>query len=181
MKLPKDIDYTKYEGSGGMSTKHWGPAYWMFMFTSVMGRYPVKIDWMNMDDVFIANQFKNTFYSMVTLLPCVFCRESLNFFISELPIDEYLVGRIEMMYWIYLIKDKVNKKLIRQETIMMKKQKEEISKTFYPGSTEYVQAMKNCIENSFKTVPTPNFQQVLDQYESLRAVCSKEAKKCVKI
>lgn len=167
--LPVNIDYTKYNGTEGMSTKHWGPAYWVFLFTSVMGSYPVKVDWDNNDHVIISKEFKNTITSLVYILPCIFCRESFNTYISELPIEPYLVGRIELMFWLYLIKNKVNTKLIRQERKALIKAMEEMSELDF----------EECVKNSFYTTKTPPFEEVLDHYESLRAVCSKDIKKCV--
>lgn len=179
MKLPDGIDYSKYNQTSGMSTKHWGPSYWMFLFSSVMGVYPIKVDWNNSDHIFLVNEFRSTILSLISILPCIFCRESLNFFVSELPIDKFLDGRIEMMYWLYLIKNKVNNKLIRQEKMMLVKQKQEISQMHYPGTNSYNEAIEKCYNDTFMTVPSPNFESVLDYYESLRAVCSKDAKKCI--
>lgn len=179
IKLPGGIDYKRYESTSGMSTKHWGPAYWMFLFTSVLGTYPVRVDWSNSDQVFVVNEFKKTIHALISILPCVFCRESLNFFIAELPLNDFLDSRMEMMYWLYLIKDKVNRKLLRQEDLVLQKQYREISRLYYPGSKEYLAAMQECNNSSFRTVPTPSFKEVLDYYESFRAECVTEAKKCV--
>lgn len=179
MQLPTGIDYTRYHGNGGMSTKHWGPSYWVFLFTSVMGTYPVKVDFKNKDHVFLSNEFKNTIMSLISILPCIFCRESLNLFVSELSIEPYLVGRIELMYWLYLIKHKVNTKLINQETEMLESQKADIEHMHPKGSRKYNNELVRCNSEAFRTIPTPPFEQVLNTYESLRAVCSNAAKKCV--
>jgi hypothetical protein len=48
------------------------------------------------------------------LLPCKFCRESYKKFTKELPIDDYLNSKKDLIFWIYSIKNKVNKKLADQ-------------------------------------------------------------------
>ena len=179
MKLPENIDYSQYNNTGGMSTKHWGPAYWMFLFSSVMGNYPFKIDETSKEHLELRTEYINTIKSLILILPCIFCRESLNGFVYELPMEPYSVGRIEMMYWLYLIKDKVNAKLIGQETHVFTKQQNEIAKLHSVDYQRYLHALNECKRNSFKTVETPPFKQVLDYYESLRASCSLEAKKCI--
>ena len=130
LELPKNIDYSKYESTSGMSTKHWGPSYWTFLFTAVMGTYPVKVDWDNKNDIELVSEFTSTIKSLVSILPCIFCRESLNGFFFELPIEPYTGSRVEMMYWVYLIKDKVNSKLIKQEKIILVKQAMEIKQKY---------------------------------------------------
>ena len=177
--LPEGIDYSKYHGGGGLSTKHWGPSYWTFLFTSVMGTYPVKVDWDNTDHTFLVNEFKNAIMSLISILPCIFCRESLNGFIGDLPMEDYMNGRIEMMYWLYLIKNKVNTKLIRQERRALREQKQEILQRYPNNRVQYLSELSKCKAASFKTVPTPPFEEVLEQYEALRAVCSPKAKRCV--
>jgi hypothetical protein len=179
LELPEGIDYTKYTSTSGMSTKHWGPGYWVFLFTSIMGTYPYKIDETSKDDIEIKDSFVNTIKSLILLLPCIFCRESLNGFMYELPIENYTGGRIEMMYWLYLIKDKVNKKLLLQEREAFEEKKKELDMIYPKDSKKYISTLNDCIENSFKTEETPPFEYILDQYESIRASCSIKAKKCV--
>jgi len=181
INLPEGIDYSIYDGNSGMSTKHWGPAAWKFLFTSIMGRYPTKIDNNNTEHILIKNAFKSMLLSLQVVMPCIYCRESFKKFILELPIEPYLVGRIELMYWLYLMKDKVNKKLLGQENKCYKDEKLKLKSLFYGGhitQDEYYTRVKAFKEETFNTIPTPPFKQVLDQYESLRAVCSDKAKTC---
>ena len=48
-------------------------------------------------------------------MPCIYCRESFKKFCKELPIESSLSGRIELMRWLYDLRNKVNEKLIAQE------------------------------------------------------------------
>jgi hypothetical protein len=181
VKLPDGINYSIYEGTSGMSTKHWGPSAWNFLFISIMGRYPTKIDIGNPEDILIQNSFKIMLTNLQTVMPCIFCRESFKGFLQELPIEPYLVGRIELMYWLYQMKDKVNKKLLKQENQCYNDEKKRLKALFYMKKIteeEYYQKVSEFKKDTFQTIPTPPFKEVLDKYESLRAVCSAKAKTC---
>jgi hypothetical protein len=181
IKLPEGIDYSIYEGNSGMSTKHWGPAAWKFLFTSIMGRYPLKIDMNNSEHILIKNAFKSMLTSLQIVMPCIYCRESFKKFLLELPIEPYLIGRIELMYWLYLMKDKVNQKLLGQENKCYADEKRKLKALFYSGSItekEYYTQVTAFKEETFNTITSPPFKEVLDQYEELRAVCSDKAKTC---
>jgi hypothetical protein len=178
--LPEDIDYSIYHSLQGMATSKWGPSCWDFLFTSIIGRYPIKIK--TNDDKKIKKTFKEFLNGLQVILPCIFCRNSLNVFIKELPIEPYLVGRIELMYWMYLIKDKVNKKLICQEKQCYKDEKIKLKKMYRDkmiSENEYYDKIKEFKKNTFVTTPTPPFKEVLDKYEKSRAICSKKALTCV--
>lgn len=178
--LPEDIDYSTYHSLQGMATSKWGPNCWDFLFTSIIGRYPIKIK--TKGDKEIKKAFKNFLYNLQIILPCIFCRNSLGVFIKELPIEPYLIGRIELMYWLYLIKDKVNKKLICQEKQCYKDEKIKLKKMFYDkkiSEKEYYDKIKRFKETTFLTSSTPLFKEILDKYEKSRAVCSKKALTCI--
>ena len=181
INLPRDIDYSIYEGTSGMSTKHWGPSAWNFLFISIMGRYPIKINNNNPEDILIKDSFKTLLTNLQVVMPCIFCRESFKGFLIELPIEPYLVGRIELMYWLYQMKDKVNKKLLKQESQCYNDEKKRLKALFYTNQiteAEYYKQAAEFKKNTFQTIPTPPFKEVLDKYESLRAVCSVKAKTC---
>jgi hypothetical protein len=178
--LPEDIDYSIYHSTQGMATSKWGPNCWDFLFTSIVGRYPIKIK--SSKDRKIKRAFKEFLSNLQNILPCVFCRNSLDIFIKELPIEPYLIGRIELMYWLYLIKDKVNMKLICQEKQCYKDEKIKLKKMYHDkeiSEKEYYDKIKNFKENTYITVPTPSFKEVLDKYEKSRAICSKKALTCI--
>jgi len=179
IKLPENIDYSKYYGASGMSTKFFGPRLWDSLFVSILGRYPIRIN--TSDDLEIKQAFKCTLTSLSIILPCIFCRNSFEGFLEELPIEPYLIGRIELMYWLYLMKDKVNLKLICQENICYNEQKGKLKAMFYTKEItedEYYKRTKSFKNDNSVTIPTPPFQEVLDKYEAQRAHCDKKAKKC---
>jgi hypothetical protein len=181
IQLPEGIDYTKYYSTSGMSTKHWGSAAWKFLFCSIIGQYPIRVNNENQEHIIIKDSFKNMFTGLSYVMPCVYCRDSFKGFLNELPMEEYLIGRIEMMYWLYLMKEKVNVKLRTQEQKCYVDEKKHLKAMFYSKQItekEYYKKVSECKHDTFLTAPTPSFKEVLDTYESLRAVCSPKAKIC---
>ena len=184
VNLPKGINYEKYSNmTMGSASSIWGPALWISLFTCIMGRYPYKIDKNNIEHIKIRNAFKFTLLNLSNTMPCIFCRNSFKVFVKELPISNFLVGRIELMYWLYKIKDKVNKKLICQERICYNDEKKRLKKLYYKkdgtlNAEEYYKKVELFKKNVFLTVSSPPFEDVLDKYESYRAVCNKKAKIC---
>jgi hypothetical protein len=141
------FDYSKYKGSTGMSTKIWGPKAWDFLFTSIMGQYPFILDERQLEHRNIKNAFESMLSNLTYIMPCSYCRTSYEAFYKELDIHPYLVGRIELMYWLYLMKEKVNRKLTSQEE----------------------QAKLNSDNKVvFQTKESPLFVEVLDKYEHIR-------------
>ena len=49
--------------------------------------------------------------SLGCTLPCKFCAKSYRKFMKELDIDNFLDGKRNLMYWVYLMHNKVNKTL----------------------------------------------------------------------
>ncbi len=183
ISLPKNIDYTVYYGDGGGATKMWGKSCWDFLFTTIICRYPVKIDLRKKEDKILQKTFKNLLLNLKIVLPCIYCRNSFKDFVDELPIDKFLVGRIELMYWLYLIKDKVNNKLIKQERNCYNREKKRLKTLYHKNEineSEYYDMVKQFKEKTFVTIKTPHFKEVLDKYENYRAVCSPISKTCVK-
>lgn len=182
VNLPQGIDYTKYNSTSGMSTKVWGKASWKFLFSCIMGRYPLKINKNNKEHMIIQKEFKNLLVNgLQNILPCVYCRNSFKDFLKELPIKQYLIGRIELMYWLYLMKDKVNNKLINQEKICYLDEKKRLKDLFYNKiitQEQYYQEIKQFKTHNFPTIPSPPFEQVLQEYEQIRAMCSPKSLTC---
>lgn len=180
--LPSGIDYTKYNSTYGMNTKVWGKASWKFLFTSIMGRYPLKINKNDKEHIIIQKEFRHLFVDgLQNILPCVYCRYSFKDFLKELPIRDYLIGRIELMYWLYLMKDKVNNKLINQENICYTSEKKRLKDLFYNKiitKEQYYTEIKQFKTQNFLTIPSPPFEQVLEEYEQIRAMCSPKSLTC---
>jgi hypothetical protein len=118
------------------------------------------------------------------ILPCMYCRDSFKVFLTELPIEPFLIGRIELMYWLYLMKDKVNIKLINQEKKCYNDEKKRLKDLFLNKvltEQQYYKLTSDFKKQKFITICTPPFKQVLDQYEDFRAECSPKSLSCIQI
>ena len=162
----------KFSSLSGLSTKKWGPSAWNFLFSSIMGSYPPIININDFQHIKIKNEFKNLFSSLQYTMPCIFCRESYKKYWIELPIDDYMDSRINMMKWLYMIKDKVNKKLMLQENELFKIEKNKINAIYKKKDItrekydKIIQKLKNKICITKKSIP---FINVLNNFESIRA------------
>lgn len=179
--LPKDIDYKNYSSTSGASTVKWGKSGWDFLFISILAGYPEKINSYNKDHLVTQSSFKEIFKALQFTLPCVYCRESYIDFFKKIKIDKFLVGRMELMYWLYLIKDAVNKKLIIQELDCCKTEKNRLKSLYKKGEmtfNDYRFEYEKFKIDTLITISSPSFKDVLDKYEMYRSTCSKKAKKC---
>lgn len=165
---------TSFSSKNGMATKEWGGKLWDSLFTMILGSYPSKLN-DTKEHSLIKDAFIHTLSGLQYTIPCSYCRESYKIFYKETPIEMFTDSRINMMYWLYLIKDQVNKKLIFQELEHLTS----LYKKFKKGKMTKKQYEDN-VKNCFVTTPSPPFIDVLEKYESSRAVCSKKLKKCIK-
>jgi len=162
----------KYGSTKGINSLYWGPKSWDVLFTSVMGAYPFEINKKSKEHQMIKKSFKNTLLALEYTMPCIYCRKSFKIFIKELPIKKYLDSRLSLMYWLYQIKEKVNKKLREQEQICFQR---ELKETKHKITKKEYNELHQTI---FYTKPSPSFEEVLDKYELLRSSCDKVALTC---
>ncbi len=93
--------------NNGMITKIWGPALWTSLHTISFG-YPVNPT--NEHKTF----YKNFFRSLKDVLPCKYCRDSYETFITTgntAITDEVMKSRATLTKWLYLVHEAVNSKL----------------------------------------------------------------------
>lgn len=181
------INYQKFYSDSGMNTKVWGKSLWNFLFLSILGHYPVKIN-ESEQHLLIKQQYKNLLESFSFTLPCVYCRNSFVGFLKELPIEKYMTGRIELMYWLYLVKDKVNKKLIVQEKKCFLDEKRKLIELIKFDKNRNKNTLKKIYKTKLEkikkkikyTKPSPSFYSVLKKYEKCRAKCDAKTKSCRK-
>jgi hypothetical protein len=175
------ISDQKYISLAGMRTTFWGPNAWNFLFTCILGSYPEKIDSRDKEHIKIKKEFNNLFMSLGYVMPCVFCRESYKKFIKEMPLDNNLSGRIKLCFWLYKLKDKVNKKLIKQETECFKTEHEKLLNKLKDkkiNKSQYKCLHDKLKKDIFYTQPSPPFSDVLNNYEQYRAGCNNKTKTC---
>lgn len=179
-KVPKG-NYKPFLSTSGLATSQWGPHAWAFLFACIHGAYPPKLDISNPEHVQIKKHFKQLFIGLQYTMPCVYCRNSYKQFIKDISIDQFLGGRIELMYWLYLVRDKVNKKLIYQEKDAFNSAKKELKKQYHESKIsekEYYSSIESTRMKLLKTKESPSFLSVLQRFESMRGKCSKEKKTC---
>lgn len=171
----------KYSSMAGMKTSFWGPNAWNFLFCSVIGTYPENINNKDKNHIKIKKEFINLFNSLGYIMPCIFCRESYKKFIKEMPINDYLSGRIKLCYWLYKLKDKVNKKLIKQEKECFKNENSKLLeklKLKKINKTQYKCLYDKLKKDTLITKSSPPFVNILNKYEAYRAGCNDKTKTC---
>jgi hypothetical protein len=90
-----------------MMTGKWGPAGWCFL-EGVAQSFPSKPTPDQIDHYVLF------FIHLPNILPCVYCRQSLRYFQSQLPIRPWMKSRRSLTYYVYLIHNLVNDKLRQQ-------------------------------------------------------------------
>jgi Erv1 / Alr family len=163
--------------ASGIKTSFWGPHAWAFLFSSIAGSFPVKVDTANASHRKIVKSFQCIFDSLEYTLPCIYCRQSYGKFIKEVPIENYTSSRRQMMYWLYLIHDKVNKKLILQEKECVKSESKRLQASGM-SPDRLKGAIKKIKQKTLLTKPSPPFEKVQLMYEKQRAGCSKQTMRC---
>jgi hypothetical protein len=165
----------------GIKTSFWGPHAWAYLFSSIAGAYPVKVNSDNKEHMKTVKAFKQMFASMAYTLPCIFCRQSFSIFLKDIVIDNYTGSRKTMMYWLYLIHDRVNKKLIQQEYDCFLNEKAVLAqklKNKKLSTLRYAKEVNLLKKNVLKTKGSPSFDSVLAMYEKQRAGCNPVSKRC---
>lgn len=153
------------------STREFGPPLWKSMFI-IATNYPVTINENDKKHISLKKHYKSFYTNFKHTLPCRFCRESYSEFLKDLPIDDFLDSRKNIVMWLYKIKDMVNKKLINQEKLLIDM---EIGKIKNPSKSQIASITKKL---SY-TTPSPPFKDVFEYYMKFKAKsCSKITKTC---
>ena len=154
--------------SNGLKTIFWGRPAWDFLFSSIAGGYPIRIDPSNKDHTKIMKSFKSMLTSLQYTLPCKWCRESHKKHMKVLPIEQFMGSRKRLMEWLYLIHDMVNKKLIDQQRECYTRHKATLIKKHLPK--DQLNAKLRTLKSKILiTKPSPPFESVLRRYEHQRA------------
>jgi hypothetical protein len=96
-----------FNENNGLMTKIWGPHMWIAIHSVVFG-YPVNPTEEQ------KQQYKTFLEHLGFVLPCIYCRQSYQFFIKDgntILTDEVLKNRKNLTEWVYNIHNRVNKKL----------------------------------------------------------------------
>lgn len=151
----------------GVRTTAWGSQLWLACFSMAI----------NYDDHPSPNRkqiYLDYFDVLGDILPCLFCRLYYEECKLILPLRKFINdATIEypVMLWLYLLKDLVNQKLIRQENECYHRESMKID-----VDDTLSKRAKTCRKNKLKklifyTTPSPPFDEVLEYYLSLKSSC----------
>ena len=87
-----------------MNPKVWGSDVWKAMHLIAAG-YPNKPTPAN------KKHYKRLYKALGCTLPCGMCAKSYRAFMKQLKIDNFLCSKKRLMYWVFLMHNRVNKKL----------------------------------------------------------------------
>lgn len=164
----------------GINPKLWGASFWKTLFYVGMN-YPLKIDNKNKCHISIKKHYKMFFCSLQYTLPCIFCLESYRRFWKEDDIDKFLNTRMDLLKWLYTLKDKVNRKLIFQEKSKFNSERKELLDK-YKDKYGSVKTWKKSVELDFntkldklakrimKTKTSPPFKAILENWGDMREI-----------
>ena len=93
-------------------THVWGPPTWFFLHSMAMA-YPKKINQDNPEHIRIRNSMFSFLSNLGNVLPCNICSVSYNGYIKEplFEISKYIDSRAKLCYFIYIVHERVNRKL----------------------------------------------------------------------
>lgn len=123
-----------------MDTRFWGPDGWRLFHSIVVGypTNPTKLD---------KQIYQQFFESVGYVLPCIYCRNSFNQYIKELPLENWLDSRIQLSKWLYQIHHKVNQKLLNQGLYV------DLNNDFNKIHQHYLEYVKQINQNKCKDIP----------------------------
>lgn len=156
-----------------MDTKAWGPPLWDSLFFVAYGYqlnpHPER-----------AEQYNAFFQSLAAVLPCKYCRESLNGFLKELDFKQYIKDGRGAMRFVYDLKNKVNQKLVTQELTAAQKEFTGIGEKVQRGEAVDTARELRRMSKIFYTKDPPPFEEVVRKYQVHEAKCSAQLKTCRK-
>jgi len=114
-----------------MDTKFWGPSGWRLLHLITFGYTPKQKE-----------SVKHLFESLPYVLPCKFCRASLQEYIDADPVEDALRSKVTLSKWLWRIHNKVNDKLREQGLLDMPNSSFEDVKKMYEKRMEDVGEME---------------------------------------
>lgn len=118
--------------TNGMKTSEWGSLTWDTLFIYILGRYPVTYK----DNPKLADKYVSWIKNLPDIMPCGICRQDFQKILENTDeldnISFYKRSRMHMLYYLFLIKEKVNEKLgkVRKETFLQIIEKYNQNRTF---------------------------------------------------
>ncbi len=150
----------------GVKTKAWGPHFWKTMYFVAMN-YPVSNP--SQQD---RKHYKSFYQSIQFILPCGLCLADFKKAVKEIPIDEYLDSRIDLLRWIWDMYDRVNCKLMAQEKKRFIEERNKLVQYYDEkriNKKQFDQRVEKIYQKICTTQKTTPFKQVLSEYAQHRA------------
>ncbi len=134
----------------------WNTRNWNFLYSSIYGTYPIRINKDNWEHKRIKRQFKTFLFQLKYILPCKNCKELFKILWEKIPIDDYLDSRNKLLNWLYKIQIRVDRIYIAS------KQLEKCNK--------YKQKLKNDLENNYisKSNYEKNKKLIINKYKKIK-------------
>jgi hypothetical protein len=156
-----------------MNTVYWGPGGWVLL-DSIAFNYPVRYNPRSKKHRSFRKYYKQLFENLQYTLPCKYCRKSYTRFLKELPIDGFLDSRGDLTYWLYLIHDKVNHKLIHQEQKALEERYADIERKRGLSNAQRNRQRAKARREILRTKPSPSYASYCKRMEKHRARCAKK-------
>jgi hypothetical protein len=91
----------------GMSPDVWGPIFWTTMHIVTLGYSENPSD----QEQKSAVEF---FRSLIHMLPCPICRTHYSQFMKDVPVEEHVGSRRDLIFWLFELHNKINVQLGKQ-------------------------------------------------------------------
>jgi hypothetical protein len=140
-----------------MPPQIWGPIFWSTLHIASLAYSdkPSERQKRNM---------RNFYESMVDVLPCPICRQHYEDNLKELPLDDALNSRMDLVIWVWNMHNKINLQLGKREftfgEFIESMQNLEKSKKAVPPSFHYDNVIKK-LESNFDTLKFNIFDKIL--------------------
>lgn len=92
-----------------MNPEVWGPSGWLFLHT-------ITLNYPNNPTMYDKQYYKNFFISLQSVLPCDWCSKNYKIHMNKYPIDNYLNSKKDLVTWLILIHNEVNK-IFKKKTL----------------------------------------------------------------
>ena len=109
----------------------WGPSLWFVMHTMSFF-YPV---YPTVSDI---SNYKAFYQNLAHTIPCQVCREHYSSLLQQYPIDDHLHERRTLIEWVWMIHNKVNERLGKDQFPLAQLQAH-MEDTFAPHKKKKVQ------------------------------------------
>lgn len=100
-----------------MNQNIWGPHLWFSLHT-ISFAYPLKPTQEDKDN------YKNFFLNLKHVIPCSVCKKNYKRHLEEHPIDDYLVDKKRLVYWVIdmhnMVNAEIGKKTMSYDVVIKK-------------------------------------------------------------